>query len=209
MPLFVTNQNCGSKFALIMILDFSILCGIYFTRNVFGITCKEKRRNLWRLKVELTKHRESFPRELLGDQYFQCFYSFFFHCEKRGIVVFPYCQKKQTISCLHRGNSSSSWSMVPQGILKKFLNAGFSSPILRPCCAPTTTTSGCAYVDSNNQPLYTLCNNPSQSFFWDSFHPTQAGWSKIYNLLLTSSTYTGGRSLECFLLPQLCQWLSC
>ncbi|KAH9560747.1 hypothetical protein CY35_06G123600 [Sphagnum magellanicum] len=82
---------------------------------------------------------------------------------------------------------------------------GFSSPILRPCCAPTTTTSGCAYVDSNNQPLYTLCNNPSQSFFWDSFHPTQAGWSKIYNLLLTSSTYTGGRSLECFLLPQLCQ----
>ncbi|CAK9878738.1 unnamed protein product [Sphagnum jensenii] len=83
---------------------------------------------------------------------------------------------------------------------------GFSSPILKPCCAPTTTTSGCAYVDSNNQPLYTLCKNPAQSFFWDSEHPTQAGWSKIFNLLLTSSTYTGGRrSLLCFLYPQLCQ----
>ncbi|CAK9229868.1 unnamed protein product [Sphagnum troendelagicum] len=83
---------------------------------------------------------------------------------------------------------------------------GFSSPILKPCCAPTTTTSGCAYVDSNNQPLYTLCKNPAQSFFWDSEHPTQAGWSKIFNLLLTSSTYTGGRrSLQCFLYPQLCQ----
>jgi phospholipase/lecithinase/hemolysin len=82
---------------------------------------------------------------------------------------------------------------------------GFSSPILKPCCAPTTTTSGCAYVDSNNQPLYTLCKNPAQSFFWDSEHPTQAGWSKIFNLLLTSSTYTGGRrSLQCFLYPQLC-----
>ncbi len=96
MPLFVTNQNCGGKFALIMILDFSILCGIYFTRNVFGIPCKEKSGNLWRIKVELTKHTESFRRELLGDQYFQCFYSFFFHYEKRGIVVFPYCQKKKT-----------------------------------------------------------------------------------------------------------------
>jgi phospholipase/lecithinase/hemolysin len=83
---------------------------------------------------------------------------------------------------------------------------GFSSPILKPCCAPTTNTSGCAYVDSNNKPLYTLCNNPAQSFFWDSEHPTEAGWSKIYNLLLTSSTYTGGRrSLQCFLYPQLCQ----
>ncbi|CAM6022746.1 unnamed protein product [Sphagnum balticum] len=82
---------------------------------------------------------------------------------------------------------------------------GFSSPILKPCCDPTTNTSGCAYVDSNNHPLYTLCNNPAESFFWDSEHPTQAGWSKIYHLLLTSSTYTGGRrSLECFLFPQLC-----
>jgi hypothetical protein len=125
----------------------------------------------------------------------------------RCISLLP---KKQTIPCLHRGNSSSSWSMVPQGILKEFLNAGFSSPILKPCCAPTTNTSGCAYVDSNNKPLYTLCNNPAQSFFWDSEHPTQVGWSKIYNLLLTSSTYTGGRrSLQCFLYPQLCQWLSC
>ncbi|CAM6047204.1 unnamed protein product [Sphagnum compactum] len=84
-------------------------------------------------------------------------------------------------------------------------STGFSSPILKPCCAPTTNTSGCAYVDSNNHPLYTLCNNPAQSFFWDSEHPTQAGWSKIFYLLLTSSTYTGGRrSLECFLYPQLC-----
>lgn len=83
---------------------------------------------------------------------------------------------------------------------------GFSSPILKPCCAPTTTTSGCGYVDSNDQPLYTLCKNPAQSFFWDSEHPTQAGWSKVFNLLLTSSTYTGGRrSLQCFLYPQLCQ----
>jgi len=78
MPIFVTNQNCGSKFALIMILDFSILCGIYFTTNFFAIPCKEKSGNLWRIKVELTKHTESFRRELLGDQYFQCFYSFFF-----------------------------------------------------------------------------------------------------------------------------------
>lgn len=82
---------------------------------------------------------------------------------------------------------------------------GFSSPILKPCCVPTTTTSGCAYVDSNNKPLYTLCNNPAQSFFWDSEHLTQAGWTKIFYLLLTSSTYTGGRrSLQCFLFPQLC-----
>jgi hypothetical protein len=35
-------------------------------RNVFGIPCREKRGNLWRIKVELTKKRESSA----SDRYF-------------------------------------------------------------------------------------------------------------------------------------------
>ncbi|KAL6642139.1 hypothetical protein ACP70R_020320 [Stipagrostis hirtigluma subsp. patula] len=53
-----------------------------------------------------------------------------------------------------------------------------------PCCDDTMGTNGyCGQVDSYGNPMYTLCSNPDNFFFWDYIHQTQAGWKAIMELL--------------------------
>jgi phospholipase/lecithinase/hemolysin len=79
--------------------------------------------------------------------------------------------------------------------------AGFST-VLKPCCTPNFFTGLCGDVDisNNRQPLYSVCSNPSQAFFWDNNHPTSAGWQVVFERLLSSPIFTGGKSLPEFLL---------
>jgi len=43
------------------------------TKNIFGLSCRQKSGNLWQIKVELTKHRESSPQKSCY-QYFNVFF---------------------------------------------------------------------------------------------------------------------------------------
>ncbi|XP_073148669.1 GDSL esterase/lipase At5g03610-like isoform X2 [Henckelia pumila] len=61
----------------------------------------------------------------------------------------------------------------------------FESP-LKPCCFGTCAGCSCGGVDLNGTKLYTVCSDPKSSFFWDSSHPTQAGWRAIFTTLKSS-----------------------
>ncbi|XP_020263847.1 GDSL esterase/lipase At5g03610-like [Asparagus officinalis] len=56
--------------------------------------------------------------------------------------------------------------------------------IMRPCCEPTTDDFDCGWVDNNGQKLYSLCSNPQDYFFFDTVHPTQAGWGAVFENLV-------------------------
>ncbi|GJT65982.1 GDSL esterase/lipase-like protein [Tanacetum coccineum] len=57
-------------------------------------------------------------------------------------------------------------------------NLKFDTP-LKPCCTATTSTASCGSLDENGKPLYTVCSEPESMFFWDTVHPTQAGWRAV------------------------------
>ncbi|KAL8168163.1 hypothetical protein V2J09_009662 [Rumex salicifolius] len=55
----------------------------------------------------------------------------------------------------------------------------FEEP-LKPCCMGVNENSMCSSLDVNGHKMYTVCNDPKTSFFWDANHPTQAGWEAVY-----------------------------
>ncbi|KAL8039695.1 hypothetical protein ABFX02_10G052700 [Erythranthe guttata] len=61
----------------------------------------------------------------------------------------------------------------------------FETP-LKPCCMGISNEFSCGSADENGTKLYTLCSNPKSAFFWDSSHPTQAGWKAVYTILKSS-----------------------
>ncbi|XP_047333312.1 GDSL esterase/lipase At5g03610-like [Impatiens glandulifera] len=56
---------------------------------------------------------------------------------------------------------------------------------LKPCCMGIKNGS-CGVVNSSGVKMYTLCKKPENSFFWDTVHPTQAGWRAVYLTLRSS-----------------------
>ncbi|KAI8563078.1 hypothetical protein RHMOL_Rhmol03G0085400 [Rhododendron molle] len=56
----------------------------------------------------------------------------------------------------------------------------FENPILKPCCFGTSIGYYCGSLNAKGEKMYTLCDNPNATFFWDSFHPTQAGWRVVF-----------------------------
>ncbi|XP_058205285.1 GDSL esterase/lipase At5g03610-like [Rhododendron vialii] len=59
-------------------------------------------------------------------------------------------------------------------------NAKFRN-LLTPCCTPTQTLYSCGSVDADGGKMYTLCDNPKATFFWDTFHPSQSGWRAVFS----------------------------
>ncbi|KAL2525963.1 GDSL esterase/lipase [Abeliophyllum distichum] len=47
---------------------------------------------------------------------------------------------------------------------------------LKPCCL-----GSCGSVDETGTKKYVVCENPKQSFFWDSIHPSDHGWRAVYS----------------------------
>ncbi|KAF3787293.1 hypothetical protein EJ110_NYTH23382 [Nymphaea thermarum] len=54
----------------------------------------------------------------------------------------------------------------------------FQDP-LKPCCRGVSSASNCGSMDEQGDRLYQVCSSPWYTFFWDSVHPTQAGWSVV------------------------------
>ncbi|KAK4833494.1 hypothetical protein QYF36_006014 [Acer negundo] len=58
----------------------------------------------------------------------------------------------------------------------------FENP-LKPCCVGISNGDVCGHVDESGTKKYTVCENPEAAFFWDTVHPTQAGWRSVYSAL--------------------------
>lgn len=56
----------------------------------------------------------------------------------------------------------------------------FETPILKQCCIAKPGYS-CSNVDANREKMYTVCDNPERTFFWDTVHLTQAGWDAVFS----------------------------
>lgn len=54
---------------------------------------------------------------------------------------------------------------------------------LRPCCEGANGGDRCGGTDENGAPKYTVCKDPSSKFYWDSVHPSQAGWAAVVSSL--------------------------
>ncbi|XP_044483787.1 GDSL esterase/lipase At5g03610-like [Mangifera indica] len=66
-----------------------------------------------------------------------------------------------------------------------FKNKGgskFEKP-LEPCCIGISTEYSCGSIDEKGEKKYRVCEKPEASFFWDTVHPTQEGWSAVYSVL--------------------------
>ncbi|XP_077235826.1 GDSL esterase/lipase At5g03610-like [Tasmannia lanceolata] len=57
---------------------------------------------------------------------------------------------------------------------------------LKACCQPINSSYSCGSTDENGNEMYTLCKKPRSSFFWDTFHPTQKGWTALAAYLHTT-----------------------
>eukprot|EP00246_Nothoceros_aenigmaticus_P006021 TRINITY_DN18763_c0_g1_i1.p1 TRINITY_DN18763_c0_g1~~TRINITY_DN18763_c0_g1_i1.p1 ORF type:complete len:391 (-),score=17.34 TRINITY_DN18763_c0_g1_i1:319-1398(-) len=61
---------------------------------------------------------------------------------------------------------------------------------LRPCCKGVDDlTTFCSSVTSNGEKAYTLCDDPTQHFFFDTVHPSQTGWRTLLNRYLEEPGY--------------------
>ncbi|KAB2052047.1 hypothetical protein ES319_A12G092900v1 [Gossypium barbadense] len=71
--------------------------------------------------------------------------------------------------------------------LNKFTTHAPGSLGLKPCCEGKDMGKYyCGSVDESGAKLYTICENPNLSFFWDTLHPSQNGWHSIFSSLRSS-----------------------
>ncbi|KAG9160446.1 hypothetical protein Leryth_008851 [Lithospermum erythrorhizon] len=54
---------------------------------------------------------------------------------------------------------------------------------LKPCCIGISQQYSCGDVNEKGEKMYKVCSDPNSAFFWDSVHPTQAGWHAVYSNL--------------------------
>ncbi|XP_031383594.1 GDSL esterase/lipase At5g03610-like [Punica granatum] len=86
-------------------------------------------------------------------------------------------------------NSNSSFVVLDlhNGFMSVLTNGTgfpkFEDP-MKPCCMGVSSEYNCGDMDKNGTRLYTMCRNPREYFFWDSVHPTQAGWRAVYTTML-------------------------
>ncbi|KAH7287604.1 hypothetical protein KP509_32G065000 [Ceratopteris richardii] len=66
---------------------------------------------------------------------------------------------------------------------------------LRPCCEGINASS-CGDVDDQGNLLYKVCSRPHSSLFWDTVHPTDAGWEAIIKALRYSYISKRNESLD-------------
>ncbi|XP_019187160.1 PREDICTED: GDSL esterase/lipase At5g03610-like [Ipomoea nil] len=73
-------------------------------------------------------------------------------------------------------------TIIKQKKLRQGGSRRFETP-MKPCCAGVSEGYDCSSVDKNGVKMYTMCSDPNAAFFWDGAHPTQVGWSAIYDAL--------------------------
>ncbi|XP_028782349.1 GDSL esterase/lipase At5g03610-like [Neltuma alba] len=94
------------------------------------------------------------------------------------------------------GESKKNSSFVMLNLYESFLsvlndtkrqNSSRMEKTFRPCCAGVSSEYSCGSVDDKQVKKYRVCQDPRASFFWDTVHPTQAGWHAVYNRLRNTS----------------------
>ncbi|XP_055812276.1 GDSL esterase/lipase At5g03610-like isoform X1 [Solanum dulcamara] len=70
---------------------------------------------------------------------------------------------------------------VPAGSMR------FETP-LKPCCMGISNKYSCGSMNEKGEKMYTVCNDPKSAFFWDTVHPTEAGWHAVYTSLKSTLT---------------------
>nr|GMD46093.1 GDSL esterase/lipase At5g03610-like [Ipomoea batatas] len=73
-------------------------------------------------------------------------------------------------------------TIIKQKKLPQEGSTRFETP-LKPCCVGVSKGYDCANVDQKGVKMYKICSDPNVAFFWDRSHPTQAGWSAVYESL--------------------------
>ncbi|CAN4121360.1 unnamed protein product [Withania somnifera] len=63
----------------------------------------------------------------------------------------------------------------------------FETP-LKPCCMGISNEYSCGSMNEKGEKMYTVCNDPKSAFFWDTVHPTEAGWRAVYTALKSTLT---------------------
>ncbi|XP_062190027.1 GDSL esterase/lipase At5g03610-like [Phragmites australis] len=52
-----------------------------------------------------------------------------------------------------------------------------------PCCESFDESGYCGQYDEDGNPQFWTCTNPEKYFYWDEWHPTQAGWKAVMEQL--------------------------
>uniref|UniRef100_A0A5B7AW67 GDSL esterase/lipase n=1 Tax=Davidia involucrata TaxID=16924 RepID=A0A5B7AW67_DAVIN len=96
---------------------------------------------------------------------------------------------QQAVATLNNINATKDSAFIILDLYTSFIsvlkNKGdtgslkFETP-LKPCCMGISNEYSCGKVDEKGVKMYTVCNNPESTFFWDTVHPTQAGWRAVY-----------------------------
>ncbi|KAH9311033.1 hypothetical protein KI387_026068, partial [Taxus chinensis] len=88
---------------------------------------------------------------------------------------------------LLRSNMKGLSLIIPD--LVSAINYIFSNPaqygfvdLFVPCCAAKGGVDMCGEVDKTGRTLFEVCSRVSEKFYWDSVHPTQAGWYTLMSL---------------------------
>ncbi|KAJ7289954.1 hypothetical protein O6H91_09G071900 [Diphasiastrum complanatum] len=68
---------------------------------------------------------------------------------------------------------------------------------LKPCCQiKTGRITECGLRDENGEPLYEVCSDPENYFFWDGDHPTQAGWSALVAIIAENQFFNQRKPIK-------------
>ncbi|XP_010490848.1 PREDICTED: GDSL esterase/lipase At5g03610-like isoform X1 [Camelina sativa] len=103
-----------------------------------------------------------------------------------AFVIIHNNELKKVVANLNKETKQSTFMVIDyyNAFLTVFKNKGekpgsqrFETPY-KACCGGL-----CGSVDKNGQKNYTLCDDPTSSFFWDGLHPTQEGWKSVYSVL--------------------------
>ncbi|KAG0614686.1 hypothetical protein M758_6G196000 [Ceratodon purpureus] len=69
-------------------------------------------------------------------------------------------------------------------VLRDPAKYGISTEPLMPCCLGAgNATRSCGEFGRHGKPMFTVCKDPAKSFFWDTNHPSQAGWIAVAKVL--------------------------
>uniref|UniRef100_A0A5B7AYI1 GDSL esterase/lipase n=1 Tax=Davidia involucrata TaxID=16924 RepID=A0A5B7AYI1_DAVIN len=125
------------------------------------------------------------PRSTVVSSFQQC------NGTQNMAVSFHNLLLQQAVAKLNNESKDSTFVILDlySSFLSVFKNKGdqpgslkFETP-LKPCCMGISNEYYCGSVDEKGVKMYTVCDHPESAFFWDTVHPTQAGWHAVYSTL--------------------------
>ncbi|XP_051131619.1 GDSL esterase/lipase At5g03610-like [Andrographis paniculata] len=122
------------------------------------------------------------PQMTAGNSFQRC------NATQNSAVGYHNLLLQQAVAELNNETRSSTFFVVDlystfERVLDR--NGGFESG-LKPCCVANSAGYFCGSVDENGKKMYTVCSDPKSAFFWDSSHPTEAGWEAVFMNLQSS-----------------------